>query len=359
MKNGHKKKVVFFGCPLDCDERDESIREKIACMEKGAGNADPYDCVMTFIREEVPAGSWEEMGSLEVPEWLRPVPAQSQKEFMNPDNFVSFVDKGGCDTFSNMLRDHVVAEIHPHAPCMITVDHSLSGGIVRKLAELYGPQNLSLIVLDSHTDAVPVPIMAGAVEYDMETNPDSPYDRDDPFLRNRPDSFNASSFIHCLLEEGTVISRNLILIGAGDFPSKRSFRVKDERIRKYVSVFSSLKNKGVGILTRKDLIGNPSRLKNTLKNIHTPYVYISIDMDIGAGNALNGVRFRNRHGLNENQIYNIASRLQSLLSSGCELVGMDITEINMRNLALGDRTCRIAANLIKKLFFNQQISSNC
>ena len=315
-------------------------------------NTDPYDCVMAFIREEVPAELWEEMGSLDVPEWLRPVPASDQKEFMNPEHFVSFVDGGGCSTFSNMLSDHVIARIHPLVPCMITVDHSLSGGAFRKLAEIYGTDNLSLIVLDSHTDAVPVSVMSGAVEYDMETNQDSPYAADDPFLKNRPDSFNASSFIQYLLEEGTLTYRNLTIIGSGDFPSKRSFRTKDERIKRYVRVFSDLRKKGVNLLTKKDLISSPSRLKSVLNGIHTPYVYISIDMDIGAGNALDGVRFRNRQGLNEKQINNIASRLQALLSSGCELVGMDITEINARNVRMGDRTCRIAADLIKRLCFN-------
>ncbi len=352
MHNEKQRHVVFFGCPLDCDERDESIREKITCMERGENNFDPYDCVMAFIRGEVPAELWEEMGSLDVPEWLRPVPAADQKTFMNPDNFVSFVDGGGCDTFANMLRDHVIERIHPRVPCMITVDHSLSGGMFRKLAEIYGPDNLSLIVLDSHTDALPVSIMSGAVEYDMETNRNSVYAADDPFLKNRPDSFNASSFIHYLLEEETLRHRNLTIIGPGDLPSKRSIRVKDERIRRYVSIFSDLRKKGVSILTKKDLISSPSKLKSVLNGIHTPYVYISIDMDVGAGNALDGVRFKNRQGLNEKQINNIASRLRALLSSGCELAGMDITEINTRNARKGDRTCRIAANLIKRLCFD-------
>jgi arginase family enzyme len=235
---------------------------------------------------------------------------------------------------------------------MITVDHSLSGGMFRKLAEIYGPDNLSLIVLDSHTDALPVSIMSGAVEYDMETNRNSVYAADDPFLKNRPDSFNASSFIHYLLEEETLRHRNLTIIGPGDLPSKRSIRVKDERIRRYVSIFSDLRKKGVSILTKKDLISSPSKLKSVLNGIHTPYVYISIDMDVGAGNALDGVRFKNRQGLNEKQINNIASRLRALLSSGCELAGMDITEINTRNARKGDRTCRIAANLIKRLCFD-------
>ena len=352
MHHQKNRKVVFLGCPLDCDERDESIREKIACMERGEYDSDPYECVMAFIREEVPVELWEEMGSLDVPEWLRPVPAVDQKAFMNPDNFVSFVDGGGCNTFTNMLREHVIERIHPGIPCMITVDHSLSGGVIRKLAEVHGSEDLGLIILDSHTDALPVSIMSGAVEYDMETNLNSVYAADDPFLKNRPDSFNASSFIHYLLEEGTLMHRNLTIIGPGDLPSKRSIRVKDERIRKYVSIFSDLRKKGVSILSKKDLISSPSKLKSVLSSIRTPYVYISIDMDIGAGNALNGVRFKNRQGLNEKQINNIASRLQALLSSGCELVGMDITEINTRNVKKGDRTCRIAANLIKRLCFD-------
>jgi arginase family enzyme len=93
-----------------------------------------------------------------------------------------------------------------------------------------------------------------------------------------------------------------------------------------------------------------------LGRIETPYLYVSIDMDIGARNALEGVRFRNWQGLNERQLYAIADYIMEPLSQGTRLAGMDLTEINPRTAGVSsphgrDRTYQIALNLIKKLCF--------
>jgi len=69
-----------------------------------------------------------------------------------------------------------------------------------------------------------------------------------------------------------------------------------------------------------------------------------------------GVRFINRRGLNEKQIYRISELLHERLSGGVNLIGMDLTEFNPRSadpssVPSGDRTYRIAANLIRKLCF--------
>jgi len=349
-----EKKVIFFGCPLDSDERDASVQEKLSCMGPGDDRDDPYPFVMAFIREEVDNRLYDEMGSLEVPQWLRPIPPPQEKEHIHVDNFVSFIDTDGCRTFARMLAEHVVGEIYPHIPCMLTVDHSLTGGVLEKLMALYKPEETSLIVLDSHTDALPADILSGAIQYDMETNPNSVYDPSDPFLKNRPESYNASSFLHHLLEAGLIAPQNLYIIGISDYPPKRSFRIKDERIRKYVGLYSGLKKKGITLITKKDLLTSPSKVRTILSRIKTPHLYISIDMDIGSRNALDGVRFRNWQGLNEKQVYAIAGILRVILSKGIELIGMDLAEFNPRRtgpFAHTDRTYRIAANLIRRLCF--------
>jgi arginase family enzyme len=350
-------KVVLFGCPLDSDERDESIREKHACMGCGREQEDPYPFILEFIRREVDDRLFEEMGSLDVPEWLRPVPPPSQKEFINVDNFVSFIDGDGCRTLAEMIAEHVIPEIFPGIPCMIGVDHALTGGVFKKLSELLSPEQVGLIVLDSHTDALPSSILSGAVQYDMESNPDSPHDPRDPFLQGRPDSYNASSFLHLMLEQGLLRPENLCILGISDYPPKRSFRVKDPRIKSYAGVYSGLKRRGVKLVTKKDLLTNRSKLKSVLRGMDTPYVYISVDMDVGARNAVEAVRFRNRQGLNERQIYGIVDELHHMLTRGIRLAGMDITEIDVRRAGAPvqgekDRVFEIAANLIKKLCFD-------
>lgn len=352
----HDQKVVFFGCPLDSDERDESVQEKLTAMTYGQKEDDPYASVMTFIRNEVDHSQWEEIGSLEVPDWLRPIPPVGEKESINVDSFVSFIDNDGCRTFAEMLGEHVVEKVYPQIPCMLAVDHSLTGGVFKKLMTLTSPEKVSLVVLDSHTDALPAPISADAIAYDMETNPNSFYDANDPYLKNRPDSYNASSFLYHLLLEGIVPPENLYIIGIGDYPPKHSFRIKDPRIKRFSEHYRGLKKKGVTLITKKELMSSPSKVRNILKGIDTPNMYVSVDMDVGAGNALHGVRFTNRRGLNEKQIYRVSELLHERISVGVNLIGMDLTEFNSRSIdplsaSSGDRTYRIAANLIRKLCF--------
>ncbi len=291
-----------------------------------------------------------------MPEWLCPIPPSGESENIKVDSFVSFIDQDGCRTFAEMIGDHVVEKVYPQIPCMLAVDHSLTGGVFKKLTTLAAPEKVSLVVLDSHTDALTVSLLSDAISFDMETNPDSVYDANDPYLKNRPESYNASSFLYFLLTEGIVLPKNLYIIGIGDYPSKKSFRIKDPRIKRYSGHYSGLRKKGVTLITKKDLTSSPSKVRNILGHIDTPHMYVSVDMDVGAGNALNGVRFTNRRGLNEKQIYRISDLLHERIKGGVHLIGMDLVEFNPRSAGSSsgpseDRTYRIAANLIRKLCF--------
>jgi len=356
MDKGSKKKIVFFGCPLDGDERHESIQEKLAIKGVKGIYDDPYNGIMEILRQEVNPELWSEKGSLAIPSWLRPIPSLTDEEKITTEGFVDFMDSGGFETYAQQVGDFIETNIYPDIPCMLAVDHSLSGGAFKKLAELYEPEDISLVVLDSHTDAIPMSIMAGMIQYDIDTNPGSVHDRHDPFLYHRKDSYNASSFLYDLLNEEVLKPKNLYLIGVSDYPPKHAFRIKDSRIENYVNIFSELKRKGVTILTKNDFLISPSKIKNILTHIKSPYVYISIDLDIGARNGIDGVRFLERQGLNERQIYRIVDFLRDPLSKGIYLAGMDLTEINPR-IAGGDhptgedQTYRIGANIIKKLLW--------
>ena len=227
---------------------------------------------------------------------------------------------------------------------------------LRNYPSYYGPDNITLVILDSHTDALPVPLMAGAVQYDMETNPGSLHDPNDPYLVNRPDSYNASSFLNHLLAEGILLPHNLYVLGIGDYPPKQAFRIKDPRIEKFVGYFLKLKKQGVTLLTKNDLLISPSKTKSVLKQIHTPWVYISIDLDIGARNALEGVRFLDRQGLNGPQLLRLVGYLRDVLNRGIGLAGFDLCEINPRTAGQTrpggqDQTYRIAVDVIKKLIW--------
>lgn len=345
--------IVFFGCPLDSDEQHEAFLEKQRGHLPLGFSDDPYQYVMELVSQEIPEPLWESRGSLPVPDWLRPMPSPESMPQVTPEAVVEFIDRDGCRQAAESLRQVVASEILPNIPCLIGVDHSLTGGTYSALADRLGVDNLSLVIIDSHTDAVPMGVLAGAIAYDMDTNSNSLYDPTDPLLYNRSDSYNASSFIHHLLKENRVDPKNLFLIGVGDIPDKKVARIKDVRMTQYVETFTRLKRRGVGLLTKKDLTMRPSKLNHLMGRIKTPYVYVSIDMDIGADNALEGVRFHNRRGISEKQIYRLADALRKRIQDGAELAGMDLCEFNPRRAGGPDGTYRIAANLIAKIAFGR------
>jgi arginase family enzyme len=353
------KKIIFFGCSLDADERHESIEEKRWRMGSHEGPEDPYEGVMEILRRETDPEGWAELGSMELPSWLRPIPPLADAGRIHTEAFVDFVDRGGFESYAQRVGDWIADRIFPDIPCMLSVDHSLTGGAFKKLTELYKPETISLIVLDSHTDALPMSVLSGIIHYDIDSNPDTLYDRNDPFLYDRPDSYNASSFLQELLARGIIHPHHLYILGVGDYPPKSAFRSKDPRVESHVRVFSELKKKGVTLLTKQDLVISPSKAKHALGGIKTPYVYISIDMDIGARNAVEGVRFLERQGLNEAQIYQWVEALRGILSRGIRLAGMDLSEMNPRKAGQAlpgdgiDRTYRIAANILKRLLLDK------
>ncbi|HZK49913.1 MAG TPA: arginase family protein, partial [Thermoleophilia bacterium] len=254
---------------------------------------------------------------------------------------------------AGLLEEHVL----PDVPCLIAVDHSLAGGAITALAERFGPENLSVVVLDAHTDAIPVPVTADAIFYDAETNPRSHYDLEDPLLHGRVDSYNASSFLHHLLESGIVLPRNLHLMGVADYPPSRAFRLEDPRMVRYTGAYAALKKRGVNILTRDDIAANRARVDWELDRIDTPYLYVSVDLDVGAGSALKGVRFRDRKGLAPEILESVAASLGRAVEK-VELVGLDISEIDPRTAgpglrAPGDRTYDFACLFIEALLGNR------
>lgn len=346
---GNTYPVSFFGCALDCDEKHDSIQEKLSSFDQGLID-DPYYPVLDILRQEAVGQEWSELGSLDIPDWLRPVPKTTDPVSLNAEAFVRFIDGDGCREYAKYVQDIVFHQILPSIPCMIGVDHSLTGGLLGALSNYYGKNDLSIIFVDSHTDAIPMSCMADAIYYDIDNNPNSIYDIRDPLIHNRTNSYNASSFVYYMLKEKIINPKNTYIIGVSDFPSKKISRIKDKRIKNYLSAYYFLIENGVKIITKQDFVLNPNRLKSIFKRLSTTYLYLSIDMDIGSNNACNGVRFRDYVGLKENHIYKLTNSLYNNILNGTRLIGMDVTEFNPRR-ANQDNTYKIAANIIKQFCF--------
>ncbi len=342
------KKVVFFGCLLDSDERYDALQEKLALIDRGETFIDPYQSILSLVTPALDPDRWESKGLLPVPDWLHPLPPDSSKPRLTSSEIIAFIDRNGCRETAEEAGRFVEEEVFPHIPCLIAVDHCLTGAVYRQVAARHAPEETALVILDSHTDAVPMSILAPAIQYDAENNPDSVHDPADPLLYGRPDSYNASSFLYNLLVEEVVLPRNLYLLGISDYPPKHAFRLKDERITNYVHFYRELKNAGVTLVSKDELLSSPSRVRRMLEGIRTSYLYVSVDMDIGARNALEGVRFLDRQGLNEPQLFRLIGYLREVLDRGVNLAGLDLTEFNPRKAGL-DQTYPIAAQIIKKL----------
>lgn len=354
MEENLIKKLVFFGCPMDCDEKYDSIQDKLSGLWVSGNKNDPFDAVMAAFLQKKQSRDIRDAGSIDVPPWLLPKPSVKEHSRITSEEFIAFIDQDGCRKFADKVASFVFEEILPDIPCMIGIDHSITGGSFKSVARYHGKENVTLIVIDTHTDAIPMSAHAEAIQYDIDTNPSSLYDPEDPYLYNRPDSYNASSFLYHMLEEESVIPENLFILGVADYPEKKTFRIKDPRIVKFAEAFSRLKGMGCKIFTQKECLMSPKKIRAQLNKISTPYVYISIDMDIGAMNSLEGVRFRNWKGLKEKKIYKLLDTVCSIFPRGVKLAGMDIMEIDPRRagneFSSGkDKTYEIAANLITKI----------
>jgi hypothetical protein len=177
----NRVKIIFFGCALDCDEREESIREKLEFLQSELRSFDAYEGIMEIIRSEVEASLWQEKGSLSVPTWLGPFPLPADKSKLAVGDFAAFLDQDGCRTLADQVGRFIVENIYPGIPCLVAVDHALTGGAFRALSESHQPEEISLVILDSHTDALPVSVLSEAIQYDLDTNPESLHDPNDPY----------------------------------------------------------------------------------------------------------------------------------------------------------------------------------
>ncbi len=343
-------KIAFLGSALDPDEREPALAEKLASL--GATPPSPYEAVMAHLRGEVDPGLWRELGEAPAPAWLGTCPEPGQAAALSLEAMVGFIDGDGCRTAAREVA-RLAEAAGEDVPCLIAVDHSLAGGIIAGLSRRLGPENLSVVVADAHTDAIPMSAVAGAVAYDQETNPDSLYDANDPFLRGRPESYNASSFLHHLLAEGAVLPKNLYLLGVADWPPKKALRLKDPRMRAYVGAYTGLPRQGVGVATRDDLAGGGGKLKTLLRRIKTPYVYISLDLDVGAGEATNAVRFNDRRGLGRPAMLRLAHALRGVIEGGAALAGLDLCELNSRHPER-EAAARLGADLIEIIAFGRE-----
>jgi arginase family enzyme len=341
----------FFRAPLDPDEREQRLRLKVVKGMQGYPGLpfkDPYDGVLNALERNRFAKDFINIGGLKVEPWLLPAPEPKYLSLLTVEHMVAFIDSDGCRDYSLQAESFVSEKVLPDIPVMIGVDHSLTGGCVKSLIHEYG--NLALIVVDSHFDTIIPSIRCGLIQYDLETNPESPFSLYDPYIYGRMDSYNADSFLYYLVYEGVIAPENLMILGVADYPPPYISKISDSRVQKYLELYKGFEDMGVKIVKKDDILKNFGIVKRELEQLNAEHFYLSIDLDIGSRVALNGVRFLDYEGLDK---YTIC-RLIKIISRNIKgrLLGLDLMEIDIYGAGVEmeskkDKTYQIAAKTIQ------------
>jgi arginase family enzyme len=351
----------LFGVALDPVDDPWSLQLKHAWMEADttkldwlASCPDPYAAVTETMASMLEELHIKPFGRFSVPSWLWPKPKQSDRASVNAKNMADFYDSGQLLNIVKELQCFVKDSIFPETPVMLGIDHSATAAVISALAERYGPEMFSVVVLDQHFDAIPLSVrLAGG----SVTNPNPALGG--PFaVPNIPvgfcDQFCCGNFWAYLMDEGRVLPGNLLFIGVADYPdSEAHFGVDDFR-RQYLS----FEERGCSFFTRRQFDGQYlDKLARLFKEkITTPYVYVSLDLDVGSYNSVYAARYMDRPGISKQNLLDIASVIAGECRQGrLKMAGLDIMEFNMHFLgietpgAIKDATLALVSDFIQAL----------
>jgi arginase family enzyme len=339
-------KFHAIGAPLDPDERETFIARKIdSCISGYSGIAyrDPLRGMLKALPELE-----REMCEIDIEPWILPTPPEEMLFMLTVENFVTFIDSDGCLEYANKVKDAVRSSL-PDVPLLVGVDHSLSGGAIKALAEEHGGENMRLIVFDSHFDYIPPSIRCGLIHYDMETNPGTKFAPGDPYVFNRSDSYNADSFLSFMKK--IIPPENTYIVGVSDYPPREALESGDTRVKGYVDFYRSIQEEGVHLIRKDEVKGDGA--KRLLSTTDKPYTYVSVDVDVCANASLRGARFLDYHGLQHTDLYGLVSCISSSLRKS-KLAGLDFMEFDVYSAGATisgkrDRTYEIMAEVFCRL----------
>jgi arginase family enzyme len=357
--------LSFFGVALDPLENLSYVNLKRRYVlsnmynkNKNYGFIDPYEALMEHLDEFIVRHNFKKTGKIAVDSWLTPKPESDPANLIlvTLDNYEIFTDTNGCKEYADKTRDFIDKNIPSEIPVMIGVDHSTTGGAIESLAKRYGKENLSIIILDYHCDFRPPSITYKLLKWMSERKGEK------TIQIERPDSYNAGSFILFLIKNQTIYPDNVIILGVVDYPTEKLKTVDNEAVKSYLNLFENFERHGMKIITNSQIRneGVSNIFNNIVKEIKTPYIYVSFDSDVGVLSATYATRLINfapheiiSRGLNETQIYEIAHSInRHILRKGKKLAGLDIMETDVYKLGgtFGnkiDETREIEGNFLK------------
>ncbi len=331
-----------FGAALDALDLPEKVALKVAYIRSMKKNpsqklpVDPYDAIKDFLAHQVYATNGTEwIGKFPIDTWLSPRPIVEDENFLRRTFFTEFLDKNGCFTYSEKLKSYLTNNVYPSRPLMIGVDHSLTGGALKYIAELY--KDFNVLIFDSHTDIVDFRSKQSLFPSLPSKSPDNSYD-----------IYECGSFISHLLDENVIRADRLWILGTQDVLRN------DEALRgdPYTKKLRNWVERGVHLISKSDLVRN-----GVPPQIEGP-TYVSIDIDLGCYSCVLACRFMDRVGLESNEIIKIFHSLSDMIRGNkIILIGLDIMEIDVHFLkeevsGRHDHTLQIVREIFKELVFS-------
>jgi len=329
-----------FGAALDALDDPARVELKQAYLEAASSGRlpeklplDPYDILAPLL-----AGRYGETlrlcGKLEFPGWLRPRPPVEDAHLVRSESYRRFLDDDGVGACADTCARYVESHILPDIPCLISVDHGMTAGPLAALAGRFDPRETTVVVIDSHFDAIPA---------HLRSPTGTP-----PFPAG---ARNCGSFLSALMESGAILPENLFVVGVSDYawpgtaePYRRAYLAQMER--------------GITVITRAEAeeASFPADLGRRLRGSRGSRLYVSLDADAGALRCMNAVRFLDTVGMSEDSIVDLAGLLRGLVDEGrFELIGLDAAEVDVHLVGiedeqgLPDRTVEVCTEFLTTL----------
>ena len=333
------KTIKVFGASLDASDFPLSLQLKQNYLNQLAQNLikspnllDPYEGLL-FFSQELTRSKYVKTGKFPIESWLTPKPNLEDLPLMNQLEFQKFTNKGSIRNYSEKLEKYLKANIIPDFPLMIGVDHSLTGGVLKALSHMYGPEDLLILIFDAHFDGLPANVSLNIAKY-MNDHPEEKnplyLEHIDEINQNSEifDTYNCASFLFYLIKEKIIFPENLIIFGCQDYPDIKYRSLDDPRIVKYVKFYDDMEQKGIKFIPKSDTSTMINHLSTVLKEIENSNIYVSFDTDVGALKEIIATRFRNAIGIDQNTILSAARIIKNVIESRkLDFIGLDIMEI--------------------------------
>jgi arginase family enzyme len=355
----YQKKL--FGVALDPVDDPLSLQLKHAWMAADTAKLDwlsacpdPYGAVTESMANILDEQGILPYGRFPVPSWLWPKPNKSDLPLVNTATMADFFDSGSLLKIVKQLQSFVTDSIFPEVSIMIGIDHSATAGVVSALADRYGPKMLTLVVLDQHFDAIPLSVrLAAAHQPNPEFTAGAPYAT--PTIPiGFSDQFCCGNFLAYLIDEGSILPENSLFVGVADYPD---YEIGFDRdcFKKY---YRSFEERGCSFFPLTMFGGQyiDSLTRFLREKITSPYVYISLDLDVGSYNSVYAARYMDKPGISKQNLLDVANIIASDCRRGkSKIVGLDIMEFNMHFLGIEtpsnvkDSTLSLVGEFIKAL----------